>query len=159
MEEPNCLGSHCFSLRLRGLGCDGKGRHDGFMENTCSQRRKKDWMLGVNRMKKLKMIPRILAGRWEMRAPPNSSWKKKNQDKNSRSSISIMFMFVMCSVPLINREQTGCAPWRACRIDSIWNRQSLPFPQTGRQLGANPLTQEPVSGTSHPNRSGVLWTV
>lgn len=61
MEEPNFLGSHCFSLRLRGLGCDGKGGHDGFMENTCSQRRKKDGMLGVNRMKKSKMIPRILA--------------------------------------------------------------------------------------------------
>lgn len=45
--------------------------------------------------------------------------KNKNQDKNSRSSIRIMFMFVMCSVTLINREQTGCAPWRACRIDSI----------------------------------------
>lgn len=43
--------------------------------------------------------------------------KKKKQDKNSRSSISIMF--VMCSVPLISRVQTGCAPWRACRIDSI----------------------------------------
>lgn len=158
MEEPNCLGSHCFSLRLRGLGCDGNGRHDGFMENTCSQRRKKDRMLRVNRMKKLRMIPRILA--WvarEMRAPPNSSWEKKKQDKNSRSSISIMF--VMCSVPLISRVQTGCAPWRACRIDSIWDRRSLPFPQTGRQLGANPLTQEPVSGTSHPNRSSVLWTV
>jgi hypothetical protein len=94
------------------------------MENTCIQCWKKNWVLGIHRVKKLKMIPRILA--WvarEMTAllfpPPNKKKEKKANQRRIRISLIFKFGNAVLCISLLWSKQTGCEMLRVGPRDRI----------------------------------------